>query len=196
VMGDHMSQARQVLKMIAGGGLTITGSHHLCGDYLYSGHTVILTLCYLFIKETQCSHQYGYWSGPLVTPSGGPLVTPSGGPLVTPSGGPLVTPSGGPLVTPSGGPLVTPSGGPLVTPSGGPLVTPSGGPLVTPSGGPLVTASGGPRVTPSGGPLVTPSGGGHSPQRFWWCHWLCWLLCAVGLFCILLAHDHYSIDVV
>ncbi|KAG7280075.1 hypothetical protein CRUP_018031, partial [Coryphaenoides rupestris] len=85
VMGDHMSQARQVLKMIAGGGLTITGSHHLCGDYLYSGHTVILTLCYLFIKE-------------------------------------------------------------------------------------------------------------YSPQRFWWYHWLCWLLCAVGLFCHSLAHDHYSID--
>ncbi|CAL8262101.1 unnamed protein product [Arctogadus glacialis] len=87
VMGDHMSQAGRVFKMIAGGGLTITGSHHMCGDYLYSGHTVILTLCYLFIKE-------------------------------------------------------------------------------------------------------------YSPRRFWWCHWLCWLLWAVGLFCILLAHDHYSIDVV
>ncbi|KAK0142596.1 Phosphatidylcholine:ceramide cholinephosphotransferase 1 [Merluccius polli] len=87
VMGDHMSQARQVFKMIAGGGLTITGSHHMCGDYLYSGHTVILTLSYLFIKE-------------------------------------------------------------------------------------------------------------YSPRRLWWYHWLCWLLCGVAMFCILLAHDHYSIDVV
>lgn len=78
---------RRVMKMIAGGGLTITGSHHMCGDYLYSGHTVMLTLSYLFIKE-------------------------------------------------------------------------------------------------------------YSPKRFWWYHLICWLLCAVGLFCILLAHDHYSIDVV
>ncbi|XP_056153231.1 phosphatidylcholine:ceramide cholinephosphotransferase 1-like isoform X1 [Lampris incognitus] len=87
VLGDYASQMRRVLKMIAGGGLTITGSHHMCGDYLYSGHTVMLTLTYLFIRE-------------------------------------------------------------------------------------------------------------YSPKRFWWYHWLCWLLCAVGLFCILLAHDHYSIDVV
>lgn len=39
------------MKMIAGGGLSITGSHTMCGDYLYSGHTVMLTLTYLFIKE-------------------------------------------------------------------------------------------------------------------------------------------------
>ncbi|KAM4624304.1 phosphatidylcholine:ceramide cholinephosphotransferase 1 [Polymixia lowei] len=87
VLGDYVSQMRRVMKMIAGGGLTITGSHHMCGDYLYSGHTVMLTLTYLFIRE-------------------------------------------------------------------------------------------------------------YSPKRFWWYHWLCWALCAVGLFCILLAHDHYSIDVV
>ncbi|XP_035608453.1 phosphatidylcholine:ceramide cholinephosphotransferase 1-like [Oncorhynchus keta] len=87
LFGDWESQMRRVMKMIAGGGLTITGSHHMCGDYLYSGHTVMLTLSYLFIKE-------------------------------------------------------------------------------------------------------------YSPKRFWWYHLICWLLCAVGLFCILLAHDHYSIDVV
>lgn len=39
------------MKLIAGGGLSITGSHDMCGDYLYSGHTVMLTLTYLFIKE-------------------------------------------------------------------------------------------------------------------------------------------------
>ncbi|KAM9561477.1 phosphatidylcholine:ceramide cholinephosphotransferase 1-like isoform 1-T5 [Salvelinus alpinus] len=87
LFGDWEAQMRRVMKMIAGGGLTITGSHHMCGDYLYSGHTVMLTLSYLFIKE-------------------------------------------------------------------------------------------------------------YSPKRFWWYHLICWLLCAVGLFCILLAHDHYSIDVV
>nr|XP_029540558.1 phosphatidylcholine:ceramide cholinephosphotransferase 1-like isoform X3 [Oncorhynchus nerka] len=86
LFGDWASQMSRVMKMIAGGGLTITGSHHMCGDYLYSGHTVMLTLIYLFIKE-------------------------------------------------------------------------------------------------------------YSPKKLWWYHWICWLLCAVGLFCILLAHDHYSIDV-
>ncbi|KAM6951069.1 phosphatidylcholine:ceramide cholinephosphotransferase 1 [Aplochiton taeniatus] len=87
LFGDHVSQMRRVMKMIAGGGLTITGSHHMCGDYLYSGHTVMLTLTYLFIKE-------------------------------------------------------------------------------------------------------------YSPKRFWWYQWFCWALSVMGLFCILLAHDHYSIDVV
>lgn len=87
LFGDWEAQMRRVMKLIAGGGLTITGSHSMCGDYLYSGHTVMLTLTYLFIKE-------------------------------------------------------------------------------------------------------------YSPKRFWWYHWLCWLLCAVGILCILLAHDHYTIDVV
>lgn len=53
VHGDWESQMRRVMKMIAGGGLTITGSHNLCGDYLYSGHTVMLTLTYLFMKECE-----------------------------------------------------------------------------------------------------------------------------------------------
>ncbi|XP_058261400.1 phosphatidylcholine:ceramide cholinephosphotransferase 1 [Hemibagrus wyckioides] len=85
--GDWQSQIWRVMKMLAGGGLTITGSHHMCGDYLYSGHTVMLTLTYLFIKE-------------------------------------------------------------------------------------------------------------YSPRRFWCYHWGCGTLCVMGVFCILLAHDHYTIDVV
>ncbi|XP_061913933.1 phosphatidylcholine:ceramide cholinephosphotransferase 1-like [Entelurus aequoreus] len=87
LLGDWEAHIRRVMKMIAGGGLSITGSHTMCGDYLYSGHTVMLTLTYLFIKE-------------------------------------------------------------------------------------------------------------YSPRRFWWFHWLCWTLSAVGVFCILLAHDHYTVDVV
>lgn len=87
LLGNWEAQMRRVMKMIAGGGLSITGSHTMCGDYLYSGHTVMLTLTYLFIKE-------------------------------------------------------------------------------------------------------------YSPKRFWWYHWFCWTLSAVGIFCILLAHDHYTVDVV
>ncbi|XP_013857810.1 phosphatidylcholine:ceramide cholinephosphotransferase 1 [Austrofundulus limnaeus] len=87
LLGNWEAQMRRIMKMIAGGGLSITGSHTMCGDYLYSGHTVMLTLTFLFIKE-------------------------------------------------------------------------------------------------------------YSPKRFWWYHWLCWTLSAVGIFCILLAHDHYTVDVV
>uniref|UniRef100_A0A8C4RR18 Phosphatidylcholine:ceramide cholinephosphotransferase 1 n=1 Tax=Erpetoichthys calabaricus TaxID=27687 RepID=A0A8C4RR18_ERPCA len=87
LFGNWEAQMRRIMKMIAGGGLSITGSHTMCGDYLYSGHTVMLTLTYLFIKE-------------------------------------------------------------------------------------------------------------YSPRRFWYYHWVCWLLSVVGVFCILLAHDHYTVDVV
>ncbi|XP_058856397.1 phosphatidylcholine:ceramide cholinephosphotransferase 2-like isoform X2 [Acipenser ruthenus] len=49
--GDFQAKLQRILRMISGGGLSITGSHILCGDFLYSGHTVMLTLTYLFIKE-------------------------------------------------------------------------------------------------------------------------------------------------
>ncbi|KAG8435542.1 hypothetical protein GDO86_013468 [Hymenochirus boettgeri] len=87
LFGDWEAQFRRILKMIAGGGLSITGSHTMCGDYLYSGHTVMLTLTYMFIKE-------------------------------------------------------------------------------------------------------------YSSPRLWLYHWICWFLSCVGIFCILLAHDHYTVDVV
>lgn len=67
--------------------MSLTGSHLMCGDFLYSGHTVMLTLSYLFIKE-------------------------------------------------------------------------------------------------------------YSAPWMWWYHWICWLLSASGVVCILIGHEHYSIDVV
>ncbi|MEQ2205948.1 sphingomyelin synthase [Xenoophorus captivus] len=91
LLGNWEAQMRRIMKMIAGGGLSITGSHTMCGDYLYSGHTVMLTLTFLFIKE--CKLLY-------------------------------------------------------------------------------------------------------SPRRFWYYHWFCLALSAFGIFCILLAHDHYTVDVV
>ncbi|XP_062334234.1 phosphatidylcholine:ceramide cholinephosphotransferase 2 [Osmerus eperlanus] len=50
--GDSQAKMQRVLQLISGGGLSITGSHLMCGDFLYSGHTVMLTLTYLFIKES------------------------------------------------------------------------------------------------------------------------------------------------
>ncbi|XP_051865090.1 phosphatidylcholine:ceramide cholinephosphotransferase 2 isoform X2 [Pristis pectinata] len=87
--GDSQAKLQRILKLISGGGLSITGSHIMCGDFLYSGHTVMLTITYLFIKE-------------------------------------------------------------------------------------------------------------YSPRRLWWYSWylwICWLLSASGIMCILIAHEHYSVDV-
>ncbi|TMS01818.1 phosphatidylcholine:ceramide cholinephosphotransferase 2 [Larimichthys crocea] len=84
---DSTGKIWRILRLISGGGLSLTGSHLMCGDFLYSGHTVMLTLSYLFIKE-------------------------------------------------------------------------------------------------------------YSPRWMWWYHWFCWLLSASGVICILIAHEHYSIDVV
>ncbi|XP_051940458.1 phosphatidylcholine:ceramide cholinephosphotransferase 2 [Hippocampus zosterae] len=85
--GDSYAKFQRILKLISGAGLSITSSHIMCGDFLFSGHTVMLTLTYLFIKE-------------------------------------------------------------------------------------------------------------YSPRSFWWYHLMCWLLSAVGVVCILVAHEHYSVDVV
>ncbi|KAL7375434.1 hypothetical protein ABVT39_017210 [Epinephelus coioides] len=84
---DSTGKIWRILRLISGGGLSLTGSHLMCGDFLYSGHTVMCTLSYLFIKE-------------------------------------------------------------------------------------------------------------YSPRWMWWYHWFCWLLSASGVICILIAHEHYSIDVV
>lgn len=41
----------RVLQLLSGFGLSINGQHTFCGDYIYSGHTVILTMAYLLIRE-------------------------------------------------------------------------------------------------------------------------------------------------
>uniref|UniRef100_A0A1B6E5A4 Sphingomyelin synthase-like domain-containing protein n=1 Tax=Clastoptera arizonana TaxID=38151 RepID=A0A1B6E5A4_9HEMI len=43
--------AKRVFQLMSGFGLTINGKHTFCGDYIYSGHTVILVMCYLIIQE-------------------------------------------------------------------------------------------------------------------------------------------------
>jgi len=42
---------KRVLTVISGGGLSISGKHVFCGDYIFSGHTMTLTLGYLTIKQ-------------------------------------------------------------------------------------------------------------------------------------------------
>ena len=46
---------RRVVGITIGGGLSINGMHVYCGDYIFSGHTVALTMGYLVIK--QCKYQ-------------------------------------------------------------------------------------------------------------------------------------------
>ena len=41
----------RVLKIMSGFGLSINGQHVYCGDFIFSGHTMILILCYLIIVE-------------------------------------------------------------------------------------------------------------------------------------------------
>ena len=41
----------RVLKIISGFGLTINGQHVYCGDFIFSGHTMILILAYLIVQE-------------------------------------------------------------------------------------------------------------------------------------------------
>jgi len=43
--------AHRVLTIISGGGLSINGKHIYCGDYIFSGHTLVLTMGYLVIKQ-------------------------------------------------------------------------------------------------------------------------------------------------
>lgn len=43
--------AEEVLRLLQSGGLPITGKKTLCGDYIYSGHTIILMMAYLLVRE-------------------------------------------------------------------------------------------------------------------------------------------------
>ncbi|XP_066527616.1 phosphatidylcholine:ceramide cholinephosphotransferase 2 [Hoplias malabaricus] len=55
---DHLGRIHRIMQLFFGGGLSITGSHMMCGDFLYSGHTVMLTVTFLFIREYSPSSWY------------------------------------------------------------------------------------------------------------------------------------------
>ncbi|CAL4144058.1 unnamed protein product [Meganyctiphanes norvegica] len=42
---------KRVAQLLSGFGLSINGQHTFCGDYIYSGHTMMLVLCYLIVQE-------------------------------------------------------------------------------------------------------------------------------------------------
>lgn len=43
--------ANRVLHLMSGFGLSVNGKHTFCGDFIYSGHTVVLVFSYLMISE-------------------------------------------------------------------------------------------------------------------------------------------------
>jgi shingomyelin synthase len=45
-----------VFQLISGFGLSINGKHTYCGDYIYSGHTIMLTMSYLIISECELAY--------------------------------------------------------------------------------------------------------------------------------------------
>lgn len=44
---------KRAWQLMIGFGLSINGKHTYCGDYIYSGHTVILVMSYLIIAECE-----------------------------------------------------------------------------------------------------------------------------------------------
>merc|ERR1712038_413516 len=46
-----MEYVKRVITISSGGGLSINGNHIYCGDYIFSGHTMTLTMAYLAIKQ-------------------------------------------------------------------------------------------------------------------------------------------------
>ena len=44
---------RRVITLLSGGGLSINGKHIYCGDYIFSGHTMTLTMAYLAVKQCE-----------------------------------------------------------------------------------------------------------------------------------------------
>ena len=46
-----LDYVKRVITIISGGGLSMNDKHVFCGDYIFSGHTMTLTMAYLAIKQ-------------------------------------------------------------------------------------------------------------------------------------------------
>lgn len=53
--------AHRVVKIWSGFGLSINGQHVYCGDWIFSGHTMVLILCYLIVEEYSDSRYRLVW---------------------------------------------------------------------------------------------------------------------------------------
>lgn len=54
--------AKRALQLMSGFGLSINGKHTYCGDFIYSGHTVMLVLGYLIISECKFKQVHHYFN--------------------------------------------------------------------------------------------------------------------------------------
>lgn len=66
-----MDYVKRVIVISSGGGLSINGKHVFCGDYIFSGHTMTLTMGYLAIKQYSPKRfKLLHWASFLVSLSG------------------------------------------------------------------------------------------------------------------------------
>jgi len=62
---------KRVFTILSGGGLSINGKHVYCGDYIFSGHTMTLTMGYLVVSQYSPSrYAFLHWVSFLVSLSG------------------------------------------------------------------------------------------------------------------------------
>lgn len=50
--GDMWAKLQRAVAIWSGFGMTLTGVH-TCGDYMFSGHTVVLTMLNFFVTECE-----------------------------------------------------------------------------------------------------------------------------------------------
>lgn len=52
IYGDMWAKLQRAVAIWSGFGMTLTGVH-TCGDYMFSGHTVVLTMLNFFVTECE-----------------------------------------------------------------------------------------------------------------------------------------------
>lgn len=57
--GDMWAKLQRAVAIWSGFGMTLTGVH-TCGDYMFSGHTVVLTMLNFFVTECELFYIQGW----------------------------------------------------------------------------------------------------------------------------------------